>query len=230
LSQIDRPITLTSLSKRHFTTVALSSSHVLLASIISSQPPEIIFLLWDVQYSVLLTERRHPLPSYLSSLPLDKLRLRLALASKSLALLVVHPYFTVAEKEKKAAVSVKSLVLSIPYAVPESSSLKNALGKAPSTEKWIKSSGSGKPLGIHAAAEGILKRLEKLLEEGHVEKADEAFFGWLETQARHPESVVQMNGTGDHDEESDVEISEGGHPKKSKKRSKKVIPVFPSPR
>lgn len=175
-------------------------------------------MLWDVRYSVLLTERRHPLPHYLSDRPLDNLQLKLAIASKSLALLVVHPYITVAEKEKQTAVGVKSLVLSIPYAVPESSSLKNALGKAPFTQKWITSSKGDKPAGIHAAAEDILRRLAATLKEGRIERVEEAFFEWRETQAGHPEDGDQVNGTGDH-EESDI----GG-----KGRSKKVKPVFPS--
>ena len=187
-------------------------------------------MLWDVQYSVLLAERRYPLPSYLSSLPPDKVRLRLALASKALALLVVYPYFTAAEKEKKTAAGVKSLVLSIPYAVPESSSLKNALGRATSTQKWIASSKGRKLAGIDAAGRDILKRLENILKEGPVEKADDAFFGWLEMQASHPENNVQVNGTGDHEEESDVDMNEGENPKERQKQSKKVMLVFPCPR
>jgi hypothetical protein len=185
-------------------------------------------MLWDVQYSVLLTERRHPLPPYLSGLPLDNLQLKLTIASKSLALLVVCPYINVAEREKKMAAGVKSLVLSIPYAVPESSSLKNALGKASFTQRWITSEKGDKPAGIHAAADDILKRLENFFKEGHVEKAEEAFFGWLETQARHPKNGVQVNGTGDYEEESDVGTSEGGYPKGGEGRSRKVTPVFPS--
>lgn len=211
LSQIGRPITLTALSRRQSTIYALTSSHVLLASTTLSQPPEIIFLLWDVQYSVLLTERRHPLPS---GLPLDNLQLKLSIASKSLALLVVRPYI----KQKK------SLVLSVPYAVPESSSLRNALGKAPFTQKWIKSS---KGVNPGAVPEDLPKKLENILKEGHIETAEEAFFEWLETQARHSENGVQINGTGDH-EESDVGTSEGEHPKKGEGRPRKVILDFPS--
>ena len=226
LSQIGRPITLTALSRHQSTIYALTSSHVLLASITSSQPPEIIFLLWDVQYSVLLTERRHPLPPYLSGLSLDNLQLTLSIASKSLALLVVRPYITKAEKEKQLATGVKSLVLSIPYSVPESSSLKNALGKAPFTQKWISSSKGGMP-AYHGAAQDILKKLEQTLKDGHIEKAEEAFFEWLETQARHSSSGVQKNGTGDN-EESDVGTSEGEHPKEVEGQSRKVILDFPS--
>ena len=223
LSQIGRPIKLTALSMPQSTTVALTSSHVLLASITSSDPPNIIFLLWDVQYSVLLTERRHPLPSYLSGLPLNNLQLKLTIAPKSLALLVVRPHITVAENEKKTAAGVKSLVISIPYAVPESSSLKNALAKAPLTQKWITSPKGSKLPGVDASARDILKSLESTLKEGHIEKAEKAFFEWLRTQAGHPENGVQINGTGDYEEESDVGTSEGGHPKKSEGRSRKVI-------
>jgi hypothetical protein len=226
LSPIGRPITLTALSRHQSTTYALTSSHVLLASITSLQPPEIIILLWDVQYSVLLTERRHPLPSYLSGLPLDNLQLKLSIASKSLALLVVRPYITKAEIEKKTATGVKSLVLSVPYAVPESSSLKNALGKEPFTQKWITSSKGDKP-PYHAAARDILKKLESTLKEGHIEKAEEAFFEWLETPARYSSSGVQINGTGEY-EASDVGTSEGEHPKKGEGQPRKVILDFPS--
>lgn len=164
---------------------------------------------------MLLAERRHPLPSYLSVIPLDRLRLRLTLASKSLALLAVHP----STMAQKTAAVVKSLVLSVPYAVPESSSLKNALGKAPSTRKWIKASKASKPAGINRTGEDILKTLKNILKEGSVEEADEAFFEWLEKQASHPENDVQVNSTRDYEEESDVEMGEEGHPKK---RSKKV--------
>lgn len=226
LSQIGRPINLNALSMRQSTTVALTSSHVLLASITSSQPPSIVFLLWDLQYSVLLTERQHPLPPYLSGLPLDNLQLKLAVAPKSLALLVVRPSSTVADNEKRTAVGTKSLVLSIPYAVPESSSLKNALGKAPFTQKWIAPSKSRKLAGINAPEKDLLKSLENTLKEGHIEKAEEAFFEWLETQAKHPENGVQINGTGDY-EESDGGTSDGGHPKKSEGQSRKVILDFP---
>jgi hypothetical protein len=148
----------------------------------------------------------------------------MTLASKSLALLVVHPQVTTAEKENKTAAGIKSLILSIPYAVPESSSLKNALGKAPSTQKWIKPSKGAKAVGIHPAVGDILKTLENTLKEGHVEKAEETFFGWLETQAGHPENSVQVNGTGDHEVEG-VEMSKRGRPKK---RSGKVILNFPA--
>ena len=222
LSQIGRPIKLTALSIPQSTTVALTSSHVLLASITSSEPPNIVFLLWDVQYSVLLTERQRPLPPYLSGLPLDNLQLDLTIAPKSLALLVVRPHITVAENEKKMAAGVKSLVISIPYAVPESSSLKNALGKAPLTQKWITSPKGGKLAGVDASARDILKSLENTLKEGHIEKAEDLFFEWLRTQARHPENGVQINGTGGYEEESDVGTSEGGRPKKSEGQSRKV--------
>ena len=223
LSQIGRPIKLIALSRPQSTTVALTSSHVLLASITSSQPPNIVFLLWDVQYSVLLAERQHPLPLFLSGLPRNNLQLQLTIAPKSLALLVVRPYITVAENEKTTAAGVKSLVISIPYAVPESSSLKNALGKAPLTQKWITSSKGSKLAGVDASAKDILKTLESTLKGGHIEKAEEVFFEWLKTQAGHPENGVQINGTGDYEEESDVGTSEGGHPKKSEGQSRKVI-------
>ncbi len=184
-------------------------------------------MLWDVQYSVVLAERQHPLPSYLSGLPLDNLQLKLTIAPKSLALLVVRPSITVADNEKKTAAGIKSLVLSIPYAVPVSSSLKNALGKAPFTQKWIASSKGRKLVHMHAPERDILKSLENTLKEGHIEKAEETFFEWLKTQARHPESGVQINGTGYYEEESDSETSDGGHPKKSEGQSRKVILDFP---
>lgn len=114
------------------------------------------------------------------------------------------------------------MVLSVPYAVPDSSSLKNALGKAPSTQKWIKSSKGSKPAGINPTGEDILKTLKNILKEGSVEKTEEAFFEWLEKQASHPENSVQVNGMGDY-EESDIEMGEEVHPKK---RSKKVTPIF----
>lgn len=123
--------------------LALTSSHVLLASMPYGQS-EIVLLIWDMQYGIVLAEHRFPCPSHLHHGQQRGVAMELAASgSPDQALLVLHP--AAGKHDQTRATSV----LVVPYTVPKTSTIANALGRAAATQQWIRA--EGEPRKRHAA-------------------------------------------------------------------------------
>lgn len=157
--------------------LALSSSHVLLAGVTDTSNPDIIILLWDLKYSVILASQTLPIPSTLTQSKDISLNLSLVAASASQALLVLSS----AAPGKAQASSQQSSVLVVPFVAPETSTIANAIGKAADSERWIKSSPASPAFGRASHDPGrskILETMKAAIEQHRPQAANEAFFGW----------------------------------------------------
>ncbi|KIK03283.1 hypothetical protein K443DRAFT_131500 [Laccaria amethystina LaAM-08-1] len=150
LPQLSPPFQLTGLSfisspalKQSISLLALTSSHVLLSGVSPTSPSEINLLLWDLQYSILVTSQTLPIPTVLASNPLQ---LRLFPAStrsseegqiqtllQDQALLLLSPSSKISDKMQST-----SSVIVVPYAIPHTSTIAAAMGKAALSEQWIR--------------------------------------------------------------------------------------------
>ncbi|KZT66048.1 hypothetical protein DAEQUDRAFT_813894 [Daedalea quercina L-15889] len=171
--------------------LALTSSHVLLAGITVSQP-EMVLLLWDTQYGVLLAEQRFPCPSHLHRGKERGVHMELVASSSAAepnqALLVLHPADAKSQdSEDPRATSV----LVVPLSVPKTSTIANALGRATIGQAWLRSEadGSQSRKGVHLTLDigGLepeqVKTLEAMLkaqEKGRTEQAERHWAGYLE--------------------------------------------------
>lgn len=157
--------------------LALSSSHVLLAGVSDAPNPDIIILLWDLKYSVVLASQSLPIPSTLTQSKDLSLNLNLAAASASQALLVLSS----ATPRKAQASSQQSSVLVVPFVAPEISTIANAIGKAADSAKWIKSSPESPAFGRVSHDPGrtqVLETMKAAIEQHKPQAANEAFFEW----------------------------------------------------
>ncbi|KAF8645497.1 hypothetical protein AX16_007782 [Volvariella volvacea WC 439] len=143
----------------------LHSSLVLLASISNtSENQEIILLVWDSQFSIVLASYSLPIPSALTQSKEMGIEIRLApttnpasrrdsagddkgrvkekesvgglQSSQALLLLSTVPLST---SSSPSAGNLRSSVLVVPFVVPVVSTIAAALGRASATAKWIKS-------------------------------------------------------------------------------------------
>lgn len=120
------------------TVLALSSSHVLLAGMPYGQP-EIVLLIWDMQYGITLAEHRFHCPSHLHHNQQRGVAMELvASGSPDQALLVLHPATC---KHDQTRVTT---VLVVPYVVPKISTIANALGRAAASQQWLQVEGESR--------------------------------------------------------------------------------------
>ncbi|KAL4267389.1 Nucleolar protein 11 [Pleurotus pulmonarius] len=168
--------------------LSLGSSHVLLAGITAGSTREIVLLLWDVQYSVLLASHSLPIPSTISQSKDVAIRLKLSLA-KSHALLVLSPYLaSTTRKSLPGPSTLRSSVLGIPFTVPTASTIANAMGRGASGDQWLK-----RPLLDDGAELGdarfqALESIRSAMEKGQLKAANDAFFGWIDKQKASSET------------------------------------------
>ncbi|EJF62319.1 hypothetical protein DICSQDRAFT_58264 [Dichomitus squalens LYAD-421 SS1] len=141
------------------TITALTSSHVLLAAI-TSFPQEIVILLWDLRYGVLLGQQSISVPS---ALPRSKkcgavLQLEasppFALGKSGSvnlnAILVLHPLPEREHQAEPGSTPARSTVLVVPLTVPNKSTIAAVMGKANAGARWV----STKPGGPASQAQG----------------------------------------------------------------------------
>jgi hypothetical protein len=166
-------------------TVALSSSHVLLAGITNSASPEITVLLWDMRYSVLLASQSMSIPTTMPYTPKQGgARLELVLATASHVALVLSPVSSTTIM--KPSKEVKSSVYLIPFSVPSSSTIALAMGRAPATQAWTTTSSTTKPK-IDKQQASVVTAMRTAMEQNRPQAADTAFFDWVE---EHPLAEV----------------------------------------
>ena len=176
--------------------LSLGSSHVLLAGVSSPPSSEIVLLLWDLQYSVLLASRTLPIPSTISRSKKQGLWLQLSGSSTSQqALLVLSstPASVVVNGDAGSHAAPddsaqRSTVFVVPMTVPSSSSVANALGRASAGEKWLASTASPgvqtsvAEFGLDASQTRLLKQMKTAMEQKRPEAADDVFFAWVSLQ------------------------------------------------
>ncbi|EPS98734.1 hypothetical protein FOMPIDRAFT_1164819 [Fomitopsis schrenkii] len=118
--------------------LALTSSHVLLAGMPHGEP-EIVLLIWDMQYGIALAEHRFHCPSHLHHGQQRGVAIELVVSgSTDQALLILHP--ATGKHEQTRATSV----LVVPYVVPKISTIANALGRAAASQQWLRVEGESR--------------------------------------------------------------------------------------
>lgn len=154
--------------------LSLGSSYVLLAAVTASTEPEIAFLLWDVQFGVLLHSQMLPIPS-----TLDKnasCSLKLIRGSPSHALLVLSPLVT-----KTISSQLRSSILVVPFTIPPSSTIANALGRAAAGSAWLTEDGNSvksSASDTEAMRKVLLEKIRDAIEEEKPSEADRLFLDW----------------------------------------------------
>ncbi|KAF8805835.1 hypothetical protein BYT27DRAFT_7191996 [Phlegmacium glaucopus] len=190
LSFLPTPNSLAPVNNRFsVSTLALTSSHVLLAGI-SSLSQEIVLLLWDLQFSVLLASNTHHMPSSLSSFPLH---IQLILGPQTVtktrtqvtgqALLIISS-LPRKEENEKAGTEYKSTtkIFVVPYTVPSTSTVSAALGLGGASENWLRGSdeqySSVKPTAAETSRAKLLSTIRSAVEGGQGQAATAAFMKW----------------------------------------------------
>ena len=163
--------------------LALTSSHVLLAAVASQ---EINLLLWDLQFSVLLSSHTLSVPSALSS---SQLHIRLFPGSQTTtknqtyvagqAILILSSIPTQDSSTKST-----SVILVVPYSVPATSTIAAALGRGGASKKWLRdseeqtSSESVTPSAEETARANLLATMRTAMQGGRPQAAVAAFMKW----------------------------------------------------
>ena len=188
LSFLLTPNSLTSIDRFSVSTLALTSSHALLAGISLSQ--EIVLLLWDLQFSVLLASHTLSIPSTLSS----SLYIQFVLGPQTLtkthmqvtgqALLILSSLPPGKDKEKAGAeYKSTSVLFVVPYTVPSTATISAALGLGGASSKWLRgldNQGSSiKPTAAETRRAKLLITIRSAIEGGQGQAAAAAFMKWV---------------------------------------------------
>lgn len=163
--------------------LSLGSSYVLLAGISASR--EIALLLWDIQYGILLHSHMLPIPSAFEKDP-KSVSVSLIQGSQSQALLILAPNPT-----KEGSSLIKANVLVVPFSVPNSSTIANALGRAGKSNPWLIPRQSAAVTASNNLSHTEVKQKEELLaniraamDQGNIEEADSVFYEWSAPKGR----------------------------------------------
>ncbi|CAL1700237.1 unnamed protein product [Somion occarium] len=188
-------------SSLHFNEIAilsLTASHVLLAGVTFGAAPEIILLLLDMQYSVVLASHTLNIPSSVSRSKKQGMQIRLVGGRRDhdQALLLLSPDISsaMANGASDAATldsSARSSIFVVPIAVPKISTIANAMGRASLTAKWLGQTDSqvDAPAGdLDSSQNKLLNVMRTAMEQKRVDAADRAFFQWV---TEHDASTAQ---------------------------------------
>lgn len=143
--------------------LSLGTSIVLLSTI-SPKTGGIVLLMWDLQYSVVLSQQNLPIPD----VKLDKTSLKLVSASDSQVLLLISPPHP-----------AKSTVYVVPCIAPAVSTIANAMGRASSAVPWLK----GSLLSKAELTDSESQMLAKMKKGGDGPKKSQAFFDWVKSDS-----------------------------------------------
>lgn len=162
--------------------LSLGSSHVLLAAVSKSPTAEIVLLLWDLQYSVLLASNTLPIPSSLAQSKDVTIKLTLIQTSSSQAILLLSPSSSSHSRKSQTSAS-RSSVLVVPFTVPAISTIANAMGRGFVGAKWIElvassSSTSLSPPAHDVARNKVLATMTTAMQQNLPQAANVAFFEW----------------------------------------------------
>ena len=158
---------------------------------------EIVLLLWDLQYSVLLASRTLPIPSSVIRPKKQGIRLQLNGSSS----VWQHAILTLSSARTAAIINGtngshsmsddsndRSTVFVVPLVVPPSSTVRNALGRALASEKWLMSAPilasqtNAAGYGLDAMQTKLIRQMRTAMEQKRVEAANDIFFAWVTSQ------------------------------------------------
>lgn len=182
--------------------LSLGSSHVLLAGITQNPTREITLLLWDLQYSVLLASQTLPIPSALSQSNENTIKFNLVVANASQALLVLTPNVPSSHRKSQASTSSpsRSSVLVVPFTVPATSTIANAMGRASSGAKWFAQPNASASLAppnqakYDQARMKLLDTMRSAMGQNRPQAASVAFFEW-EKREKAASEKVEIGGS-----------------------------------
>ncbi|KAL0577449.1 hypothetical protein V5O48_004518 [Marasmius crinis-equi] len=139
---------------------------------------EIVLLLWDLQFSVLLASRTLPIPGNVAG---DKLAISLVDAmSSSNVLLVLTPSTTSPDRRKSSGnTSTTSTILVTPIVVPPLSSVANAMGRAPAGLQWLsKDEELVAEANYDVGRRKVVSDMRAAIEKNRPQNGNDTFFGW----------------------------------------------------
>ncbi|KIM29641.1 hypothetical protein M408DRAFT_22959 [Serendipita vermifera MAFF 305830] len=157
----------------------LESTHVLVTGV-EVVNSDIVVLLWDVQFGVLLAEKKIVRPPLLSAIPANRLQLSMTFCDGNQTLLNVSSAKPSNKKEASTS-GPKAITMIIPHSIQVGSSLASAIGRAKASENWLR------PVNIHSTSgstphkdgrEVMLESVTNAIESGQPEVADKLFFEW----------------------------------------------------
>ncbi|KAI0355300.1 hypothetical protein OH77DRAFT_316034 [Trametes cingulata] len=185
---------------------ALTSSHVLLAAVAAGSQAEIVLLLWDLRYGVLLAQQAIPVPSTLprpkkigaiihlsvSPVPPPSSSAGKAAVVQLNGLLVLAPS---PERDVQAdSAPARSTLLVVPLTVAAKSTIAAAMGRANAGSRWLSTKQSQGAQGqgqrgpeIPPAARKALKEMKASISGsagGNVAGAEDVFFEYLKQESK----------------------------------------------
>ncbi|KAL0950072.1 hypothetical protein HGRIS_010076 [Hohenbuehelia grisea] len=173
-------------SSKEVAILSLGSSHVILAGITKSPSREVVLLLWDLQYGIVLALHSLPIPPHMSLSKEIAINMQLESAG-SHVILALSP--TPAGRDQKAKTgstssSLKSSLLVAPVTVPSTSTIANAMGRTELGAKWLASPSTtdSATIGIDSAHAKVLDSMRLAMEQNLPQAANEAFFGWQKAE------------------------------------------------
>ncbi|KAH9977689.1 hypothetical protein BGW80DRAFT_1249407 [Lactifluus volemus] len=158
---------------------SLGSSLVLLCGR-AVQSQDLILLLWDLRYSVVLASHRLSIPADLSTS--KDVSLDLVPAMNTLILLTVSSGLL--DKSTKTC----SAVFVVPVTTPTTSTIANAMGRASSSARWLAKpnalpNGHTPDASFDSDRRAILDKLRSAIRQNRPEAADSAFSEWVEKRS-----------------------------------------------
>ncbi|KAI0331319.1 hypothetical protein GY45DRAFT_1336311 [Cubamyces sp. BRFM 1775] len=186
---------------------AITSSHVLLAAIATGSQTELVLLLWDLRYGVLLAQQAIPVPSTLprpkktgafvrltaSPAPAQDSKAGKVATVQMNGLLVLAP---APDRDVEADnTPARSTILVVPLSVPATSTIAAAIGRANAGARWLLNKPAPAPQGQgRTGAPEISLNARKALNEmkasingsagGSVAGAETAFFEYVQQQKK----------------------------------------------
>jgi hypothetical protein len=124
-----------------------------------------------------------PIPASLSDAKDGAIRLTLVPTSTSQALLLLSPNSSTLDRKSQTPSTLRSTVLVLPFTVPQTSSIANAMGRGAAGTSWIAQdvadSRSGSiPAPYDAARSKVLTTMQAAMEKNLPQAANVAFFEW----------------------------------------------------
>ncbi|RDB20161.1 hypothetical protein Hypma_012958 [Hypsizygus marmoreus] len=177
--------------------LSLGSSHVLLSALTNSPTPEIVLLLWDLQYSVLLASQTLPVPSTLSQSKDVTIKMTLVPATSSQALFVLSSQTSSSTRKSQAPPS-RSSILVVPFSCPETSTIANAMGQVSASARWMEPvTSDSAPLPVPSddpARTKMLATMQAAMEKNLPQAANVAFFEWEKRESKAKSAARGGNG------------------------------------
>ncbi|RPD66864.1 hypothetical protein L226DRAFT_549593 [Lentinus tigrinus ALCF2SS1-7] len=188
---------------------ALTSSHVLLSAVTTGSVPEIVLLLWDLRYGVLLAQQTISVPSTLPRPKKQGAMLRLVASSTTRStssafskasavnlniILVLLPSPDRDHQQAETGNAARSTVLVVPLTVPVIATIAAAMGKANAGARWVSmKSGRGQAQPARCAPEMSTAARKALAEmktavdgsaNGSTIRAETVFFEYVQQQGK----------------------------------------------